>query len=159
MSFSSRLINLMIQFSPYGWKLENSLPHIHATWASFSTNKNTKKQWEATCQDLERIGLGVVPVLGTDGEDVPCMEQKRNKAKIAWALKGLPFILKCLNKTASECGQQDWFIIAEDSAKLSPIATLETIQIRLQSLPHGLEILQTGYCRCEDQRMTTKRLG
>ena len=92
-----------------------------------STNRNTKKQWEATCQDLERIGLGVVPVLGIDGEDIPCMEQIGNKAQIAWALKGLPFILKCLNKTASECGQQDWFIIAEDSAKLSPTATLKTI--------------------------------
>ena len=123
-----------------------------------STNKNTKKQWEATCQDLERIGLGVVPVLGIDGEDIPCMEQTGNKAQIAWALKGLPFILKCLNKTASECGQQDWFIIAEDSAKLSPLATIETIQLRLQNLPHGIEILQTGYCRCEDKRMTMKRL-
>ena len=113
-----------------------------------STNRNTKKQWEATCQDLERIGLGVVPVLGIDGEDIPCMEQIGNKAQIAWALKGLPFILKCLNKTASECGQQDWFIIAEDSAKLSPLVTLETFQSRLQKLPHGIEILQTGYCRC-----------
>ena len=124
-----------------------------------STNRNTKKQWEATCQDLERIGLGVVPVLGIDGEDIPCMEQIGNKAQIAWALKGLPFILKCLNKTASECGQQDWFIIAEDSAKLSPLVTLETIQIRLQNLPHGIEILQTGYCRCEDKHMIPKRLG
>ena len=123
-----------------------------------STNKNTKKQWEATCQDLERIGLEVVPVLGIDGEDIPCMEQTENKAQIAWALKGLPFILKCLNKTASGCEQQDWFIIAEDSVQLSPRATIETIQLRLQNLPHGIEILQTGYCRCEDEPMTMKLL-
>ena len=108
-----------------------------------STNKNTQKQWEATCQDLERIGLEVVPVLGMDGEDIPCMEQTWNRAQIAWALKGFPFILKCINKTASSCEQQDWFIIAEDSAKLSPSANIETIQLRLRNLPHGIEILQT----------------
>ena len=123
-----------------------------------STNKNTKKQWEATCQDLERIGLEVVPVLGMDGEDIPCMEQTWNRAQIAWALKGFPFILKCINKTASSCEQQDWFIIAEDSAKLSPSANIETIQLRLRNLPHGIEILQTGYCRCEDKLMAMKLL-
>ena len=118
-----------------------------------STNEKTKKQWEATCQDLGRIGLEVVPVLGLDGEDIPEMAQAWSRAQTAWALKGFPFILKCINRTASSCEQQNWFIIAEDSAKLVPQTSIEAIQSKLRSLPQGVEILQTGYRRCDDKLM------
>ena len=117
-----------------------------------STNDQTKGQWTATCQDLEKIGLEVVPVLGLDGEEVPCMAQAWRRAQTAWALKGFPFIQKCINKTASNNEQQDWFIIAEDSAKLFPQASIEAIQERLRNVPQGVEILQTGYRRCAEKR-------
>ena len=116
-----------------------------------STNEKTKKQWEATRQNLEKIGLEVVPVLGMDGEEIPCMAQAWRRAQTAWALKGFPFILKCINRTASSNEQQDWFIIAEDSAKLFPQASIEAILSRLRRLPQGVEILQTGYRRCADK--------
>ena len=69
----------------------------------------------------------------------------------AWALKGFPFIHKCISRTPSNSKQQDWFIIAEDSAKLFPQASIEAIQSRLRNIPPGIEILQTGY------RKATKR--
>ena len=63
---------------------------------------------------------------------------------MAWALRGLPFIDKCINMTPlSE--HKDWFIIAEDSAKLFPTASISAIQARLRNIPLGVEILQTGY--------------
>ena len=108
-----------------------------------STNEKTKKQWEATCQNLEKIGLEIVPVLGLDGDDIPYMAPWY-KAKLAWVLKGFPYILKCIDKTIPGSGQQNWFIIAEDSAKLSPQTSIETIQLKLRNLPQGVEILQIG---------------
>ena len=42
---------------------------------------------------------------------------------------------------------KDWFIIAEDSAKLFPTASIHEIQARLRNIPLGVEILQTGYRR------------
>ena len=59
---------------------------------------------------------------------------------------------KCRSKTASFCEQQDWFIIAEDSAKLFPQASIEAIQSRLRKIPRGVEILQTGYRRCAEKK-------
>ena len=79
------------------------------------------------------------------------MAQAWRRAQTAWALKGFPFILKCINRTASSSEQQDWFIIAEDYAKLFPQASIEAIQSRLRRLPQGVEILQTGYRRCADK--------
>ena len=115
-----------------------------------STNGNTKEQWEATGQNLEKIGLEVIPVLGLDGEYIPCMKTAWRRAQMAWALKGFPFILKCIHRTASCNEQRDWFIIAEDSAKLFPQANIDEIQSRLRNLPQGVEILQTGYRRVAD---------
>ena len=79
------------------------------------------------------------------------MAQAWRRAQTAWALKGFPFIQKCINRTASSSEQQDWFLIAEDSAKLFPQASIEAIQSRLRKLPQGVEILQTGYRRCADK--------
>ena len=90
-------------------------------------------------------------MLGIDGEDVPCMAKAWRRAQTAWALKGFPFIQKCISKTASNSEQQDWFIIAEDSAKLFPQASIEAIQSRLRNIPRGVEILQTGYRRCAEK--------
>ena len=117
-----------------------------------STNHRTKKQWTETCNDLEGIGLEVVPVLGLDGEDIPCMAQAWRRAQTAWALKGFPFIHKCINKTPSNDKQQDWFIIAEDSAKLFQKASIEAIQSRLRNIPPGVEILQTGYRKANKRK-------
>ena len=117
-----------------------------------STNEKTTEHWKATCQNLEKIGLEVVPVLGIDGEEVPCMTQAWRRAQTAWALKGFPFIQKCISRTASNSEQQDWFIIAEDSAKLFPQASIEAIQSRLRKIPQGVEILQTGYRRCAEKK-------
>ena len=119
-----------------------------------STNHRTKKQWTETCNDLEGIGLEVVPVLGLDGEDIPCMAQAWRRAQTAWALKGFPFIDKCISRTPSNSKQQDWFIIAEDSAKLFPKASIEAIQSRLRNIPSGIEILQTGYRKANRQKQT-----
>ena len=119
-----------------------------------STNHRTKKQWAETCNDLEGIGLEVVPVLGLDGENIPCMAQAWRRAQIAWALKGFPFIDKCISRTPSNCKQQDWFIIAEDSAKLFHKASIEAIQSRLRNIPSGIEILQTGYRKANRQKQT-----
>ena len=116
-----------------------------------STNPQTKEQWTETCNDLEGIGLNVVPVLGLDGESVPCMAQAWRRAQTAWALKGFPYIDKCISRTPLG-KQQDWFIIAEDSAKLFPKASIEAIQARLRNIPSGVEILQTGYRRTTKQR-------
>ena len=111
-----------------------------------STNPQTKRQWTETCSDFDRIGLEVIPVLGLDGEKVPCMKIAWRRAQMTWALRGFPFIDKCLGMTPlSE--QKDWFIIAEDSAKLFPTASIQAIQDRLRSVPPGTEILQTGYRR------------
>ena len=123
------------------------------------TNGKNKKQWEATCQNLEKIGLEIVPVLGLDGEDIPYVAQAWNRAQKAWALKGFPFILKCLSKTDPSCGQQNWFIIAEDSAKLSPQTNIETIQSKLRSLPQGIEILLIGEKFFTATRMGIKHLA
>ena len=71
-----------------------------------STNEKTKKQWEATCQNLEKIGLAIVPVLGLDGDDIPYMAPWY-KAKLAWVLKGFPYILKCIDKTIPGSGQKN----------------------------------------------------
>ena len=90
-------------------------------------------------------------MLGIDGEEVPCMAKAWRRAQTAWALKGFPFIQKCISKTASNSEQQDWFIIAEDSAKLFPQASIEAIQSRLRNIPRGVEILQTGYRRCAEK--------
>ena len=43
--------------------------------------------------------------------------------------------------------RRDWFIIAEDSARLFPTASIQAIQYRLRHIPPGIEILQTGYRR------------
>ena len=60
--------------------------------------------------------------------------------------QGLPFIDKCISMTP--LGEhKDWFIIAEDSAKLFPTASIHAIQARLRNIPLGVEILQTGYRR------------
>ena len=48
--------------------------------------------------------------------------------------------------------QQDWFIIAEDSAKPFPKASIEAIQARLRKIPPGIEILQTGYRKANRQK-------
>ena len=40
-----------------------------------STNDQTKGQWTATCQDLEKNGLEIVLVLGLDSEELQCMVQ------------------------------------------------------------------------------------
>ena len=116
-----------------------------------STNPQTKEQWTETCNDLEGIGLNVVPVLGLDGESVPCMAQAWRRAQTTWALKGFPYIDKCISRTPLG-KQQDWFIIAEDSAKLFPKASIEAIQARLRNIPSGVEILQTGYRKTTKQR-------
>ena len=97
-------------------------------------------------------------MLGMDGEEIQCMAQAWRRAQTAWALNGFPFILKCINRTASSNEQRDWFILAEDSAKLFPQANIEEIQSRLRSLPQGVEILQTGYRRCADKRKVMKLL-
>ena len=124
-----------------------------------STNGKTKLQWEATCRNIEKIGLEVVPVLGMDGEEINCMKtQAWRRAQMAWALKGFPYILKCINRTASCSEKRDWFIIAEDSAKLFPQANIEEIQLRLRKLPLGVEILQTGYRRCAEKKKSMKLL-
>ena len=117
-----------------------------------STNHQTKKQWTETCNDLQGIGLEVVPVLGLDGEDIPCMTKAWRRAQTAWALKGFPFIHKCISRTPSNSKQQDWFIIAEDSAKLFPKASIEAIQSRLRNIPPGVEILQTGYRKANKRK-------
>ena len=116
-----------------------------------STNHRTKKQWTETCKGLEDIGLEVIPVLGLDGENIPCMAEAWRRAQTTWALKGFPFIDKCLNRTPLG-KQQDWFIIAEDSAKLFPKASIEAIQARLRKIPPGIEILQTGYRKANRQK-------
>ncbi len=85
-----------------------------------STNPQTKRQWTETYNDLTCIGLEVIPVLGLDGERVPCMSWAWRRAQMAWALTGLPFINKCINMTPMG-KYKDWFIIAEDSARLSPL--------------------------------------
>ena len=103
-------------------------------------------------------GLEVVPVLGIDGEEVPCMAKAWRRAQTAWALKGFPFIQKCINRTASSNEQQDWFLIAEDSAKLFPQASIEAIQSRLRNIPQGVEILQTGYRRCAEKKKPMRLL-
>ena len=111
-----------------------------------STNPQTKRQWTEMCNDFAEIGLDVIPVLGLDGEKVPCMSQAWRRAQMAWAFRGLPFIDKCIGMTPlSE--HKDWFIIAEDSAKLFPTASIHAIQARLRNIPLGVEILQTGYRR------------
>ena len=79
------------------------------------------------------------------------MAQAWRRAQTAWALKGFPYIDKCISRTPLG-KQQDWFIIAEDSAKLFPKASIEAIQARLRNIPSGVEILQTGYRRTTKQR-------
>ena len=86
------------------------------------------------------------------------MKTAWRRAQMAWALKGFPFILKCIYRTASSNEQRDWFIIAEDSAKLFPQASIDEIQSRLRNLPQGVEILQTGYRRVADKRKAMKLL-
>ena len=116
-----------------------------------SSNPQTKRQWTETCNDFEGIGLNVVPVFGLDGENVPCMAQAWRRAQMAWAFRGLPFIDKRISMTPLS-GQQDWFIIAEDSAKLFPKASIVAIQARLRNVPPGVEILQTGYRKTVRQK-------
>ena len=95
-----------------------------------------------------------------DGEEINCMKtQAWRRAQMAWALKGFPYILKCINRTASCSEKRDWFIIAEDSAKLFPQANMEEIQLRLGTLPSGVEILQTGYRRCAEQKENHETAG
>ena len=74
------------------------------------------------------------------------MSKAWRRAQMTWAFRGLPFIDKCINMTPSS-EHKDWFIIAEDSAKLFSTASISAIQSRLRSIPQGVEIMQTGYRR------------
>jgi len=86
-----------------------------------------------------------------DGEDTPSMKKAWRRAQQSWAFAGFPFIEKCVNKTPvheeNGAAGREWFIIAEDSAKLLPGASIVQLQSRIREAPPNVEIIQTGYRR------------
>ena len=78
------------------------------------------------------------------------MQQAWRRAQMAWAYRGFPFADKCVNMTPPIEGVQqgkEWFLFAEDSARLFQTASIAQMQHRLNGHPDEVEIIQVGYRR------------
>jgi hypothetical protein len=126
-----------------------------------STHSKTETQWKETYADLtDTLQLRVVPLIGLNGEEVPCMIKNAwRRARLAWALCGFPQALRCINlntellprqTTHGKVQGKEWYLFAEDSAKTLKGASLdgirdEMLQVTLRN--PDIEIVQLGFRR------------